>query len=290
MKLMKGLLLSTGLVSATYKFQNTLSFGQRSKTANSCDTNVIEGDFNEFTDIDYDGSGDITDLTQPKDEINSKSGGSKMRVVFLLDATGSMEKIRQKIIDQYNNMLNELRTEHQDDADNINFTLVRFAQMMKVTNYASLNDVPELDQDSYETFGKTALYDAVGCTLQAFQDEQKNVVQIFSDGKDSFSKIYQDDQVKNLVKTLSRKQWQINYSGTDHDVGKVAKSIGIKPSKIVQFRKNQRGLKNGFAKSSRRLNAQIRAAMKYHKEQSRRARQTMSKSANRRPPAGFGDY
>jgi len=302
MKLMKGLLLSTGLVSATYKFQNTLKFNTGSKAASTCDANVIEGSFDKFTQIendedeyhneynDTDGSGDTFDPSQPKYQISPKNGGSKMRVVFLLDATSSMEKIKHNIIDQYNNMLNNLRQEYQDEADSINFTLVRFAQMMKVTNYASLNDVPELDQDSYPTVGKTALYDAVGCTLQAFQDEPKNVVQIFTDGNDSYSKIYKDDRVKNLVKTLSGKEWQINYTGTGHDVPKAAKSIGIKPSNRVQFRKNQRGLKNGFAKSSRRLNSQIRAAMKYHKEQNRRARKAMSRSANRRPPAGFGDY
>jgi len=164
-------------------------------------------------------------------------------LVIILDATGSMKEFGNKAIEGYNDFLQQAK----DGAPDMKLTLIKFAQYMKISNYDRVADAPELTEDTYQRRGKTLLYDTLGCTLDALSGESGTMVQVFTDGLDTLSTIYDNSQVTETIGQLTQSQgWEISIAGNEA-VSKMARRMGF--TNVIQFRQNGPSMRRAFKKS-----------------------------------------
>jgi hypothetical protein len=95
----------------------------------------------------------------------------------------------------------------------------------------AIDQVTELNDKTYQPNCCTALYDAMGLSLNALRkraaDEDKVLVTVVTDGYENASREYSGKAVKALVEELKEKGWVFAYIGANHDVEAAATSIAI---------------------------------------------------------------
>ena len=153
--------------------------------------------------------------------------------LIIIDESGSMCSIKKEAIDSVNETIQTIRTAQKKHEGQEHYvSLVTFNNDVKtVYECVNVDDVKELDAETYRPDCCTALYDAMGVSLNALR---KNVagndnvlVTIVTDGYENASREYNGRSIKALVDELKAKGWVFAYIGANQDVEKVAASMSI---------------------------------------------------------------
>jgi uncharacterized protein with von Willebrand factor type A (vWA) domain len=136
-------------------------------------------------------------MITPKKEIQN------VRIVFILDKSGSMNYIKNKTVSGFNEYIEQQKAEEGDAF----VTLVQFDG--KVSNSYTdvrIQDVPELQ---FYPNGNTALYDAVGSTVASMLSQpdrfDKTIIVIMTDGEENSSREYQHSTVMSLLNEAQKR-------------------------------------------------------------------------------------
>src|ERR1035437_7488867 len=85
---------------------------------------------------------------------------------FVVDESGSMLSQQGTIISGFNEQLNTMKQEEKENDVRYLVTLVKFSDTVTVLyKDKPLSEVPELTTSTYVPSGWTALYDAIGATI-----------------------------------------------------------------------------------------------------------------------------
>ena len=286
------------LALATYKTSGPPSRGLKNaeNTNDLCASRIKEGAF--FSTLE---ESDAQNDTSTKDYVYNYDDESeypgmeiemKPRAIIILDATGSMSELKNNVINAYNKEIQNFKQEFSDPNFTPRLTLIKFAQFLKIEEYDSIFDVQDLTEDSYQTRGTTALYDAIGCTLNAYQEEYANVVHIMTDGNDNFSKIFMNEtDIADKIDDLKlKKDWTIYYSRSVDADSEVADLINVDRKNVRKFRRSGTGINNTFRSTSRKMVRAMKKSMKTAKKRAMQ-KQILERMKSGGPaPAGFGDY
>jgi uncharacterized protein YegL len=111
--------------------------------------------------------------------------------------------------------------------------------------------------------GSTALYDGIGYAIQnTIEYIQKNkinhpsiVFNIFTDGEENDSKMYNKEKINNLISQKRDEGWMINFigGGDDKEVKKVAEDLGIFAANTVSYDTNSAGTSQVFGQISQSM-------------------------------------
>ena len=153
--------------------------------------------------------------------------------LIIIDESGSMAIIKNEAINGVNESIQSIRAaqvKHEEQEHYV--SVVSFNEEIKeICNCVAANEVKELTNEEYCPNSCTALYDAMGMSLNALRpkvaDNDKVVVTIVTDGEENASKEYNDKAIKALVDELKGKGWVFAYIGANQDVEKVATKISI---------------------------------------------------------------
>ena len=167
----------------------------------------------------------------------------KLDVVFILDKSGSMGGQEENTISSFNEYLEK---EKKNDYDTY-ITTVLFSD-----NYNILHDrvnvkkVKKLTNKDYFVGGCTALYDALGNTINNIKtkDTDKVLFIIITDGYENASKEYNQKTIKKLIK--DNKDFEFIYIGADIDSYAAGSDIGIRRNNIANFKKDKKGTSKLF--------------------------------------------
>ena len=123
-------------------------------------------------------------------------------------------------------------------------SLVTFHDDVKtVYECMSVRYVEELTAETYQPKCCTALYDAMGMSLNALRpkvaETDKVLVTVVTDGYENASKEYDGKAIKSLVDELKAKGWVFAYIGANQDVEKVAATISI--TNVMNFEATHQG-------------------------------------------------
>ena len=179
---------------------------------------------------------------------------TKIYNLIIIDESGSMSCIRQQAMDSVNETIQTTRAAQERNENQEHFvTLVTFNDTATIVNdCAPINEIKELTADSYCPDCCTALYDAMGISLNALQKkvskEDKVLVTIVTDGYENASKEYNLRAIKALVEKLKTKGWVFAYLGANQDAEEVAFSMSIDNAM------NWESTREGTARMSERLN------------------------------------
>ena len=198
------------------------------------DTNlVIVEPFRPIEDV----SAHLKELRKNKREIltNKQNLSMKTRIfnLIIIDESGSMQSIKKEAIDSVNETIQTIcsaQKKHEDQEHYV--SLVTFNDDVKtVHDCVPVSEVTELTSETYQPACCTALYDAMGLSVNALRkkvaDVDKVLVTVVTDGYENASKEYSGKAIKALVDELKAKGWVFAYIGANQDVEAVAASISI---------------------------------------------------------------
>jgi len=166
----------------------------------------------------------------------SATASDSLRVIMVVDQSGSMSSLQKPTIDSFNWFLGQqrklvLKNEKQPPQ----FTLSKFNSQQKVDSWNNIKQAHRLNRVSYWPSGSTRLYDSLECLYRQFGHEQNNILMIITDGYDNMSSLRSEDVKKSLEKLIEEKNWVANYIGANHDATSVGTSLGVPKENCVDY-------------------------------------------------------
>ena len=194
------------------------------------DLNIIEP-FRPIKDV----TAYLKEIRKEKRESVNNNKTMKTRIfnLIIIDESGSMQSIKKQAIDSVNETIQTIRlaqTKYEDQEHYV--SLITFNDDVKtVYDCVPVSEVKELTSENYHPDCCTALYDAMGLSVNALRKKvaeiDKVLVTVVTDGYENASKEYSGKAIKALVDELKANGWVFAYVGANQDVEAVAASISI---------------------------------------------------------------
>ena len=168
----------------------------------------------------------------------------KLDVVFILDKSGSMGGSEEHTISSYNEYLEK----NKNNSFKTNITTCLFSdQFSYLYKSTDIKNTKKLTEREYYVGGCTALYDAVGSTINYIDsiDTDKVMFVIITDGYENASREFNNKKVKKMIK--NHDNWEFIFIGADIDSYAVGNSIGIKKDRIASYKKDRKSTSMVFS-------------------------------------------
>tara|TARA_B100001142_G_C14279643_1_gene634343 strand:- start:126 stop:872 length:747 start_codon:yes stop_codon:yes gene_type:complete len=165
-------------------------------------------------------------------------------VVAIIDRSGSMAGKEEDTIGGINSTFEELKTNPAPDI-NVKVSIKLFDHEEKMLiKEVNLNDVKPVTKEQYFPRGQTALYDAMGNTLNYFMEKKIKDANIYkscsifvvTDGLENISKNYNSNNLKLMIEN-AEKYYNIKlfYLGANQDAILEASKIGITNDQALNY-------------------------------------------------------
>lgn len=173
-------------------------------------------------------------------------------IVVILDGSGSMSSLKNDTIGSFNSFLKEQKAFPGEAI----FTLCTFnTHHQLVHDFVKMSDVNDLSVATYHTEGGTALFDAIGSTidnvgqkLAALPEERrpsKVLVLIQTDGEENSSCEYTRDRIKSMVEHQRETyNWEFIFVGANIDAFTAGTSLGISARNSVSYNATKGGTRS----------------------------------------------
>lgn len=184
-------------------------------------------------------------------------------VTFLLDRTGSMNRIKSETIDSFNEYLTGL----QADPKGILFTLLTFdtVSIDKVYVAEPVENVKKLDHESFQPRAATPLIDAAVKTIRAVEaslkerdDNPKIIICIQTDGLENSSREHDWNELNDLIKEKTKAGWEFIFLGVGIDAYQQGVKMGISVGGTVSTTHDLREMRAAYSSSSANIVEYIR--------------------------------
>jgi hypothetical protein len=163
----------------------------------------------------------------------AKTNDDDHKIIILLDESGSMNTVRADILKSLNAFIEEQRTVPVNAAGGgAVFTLIKFNDRVNTVRLnVKFDTVRALSEADYVPTNGTALYDAIGATLDAYKNEKNVLVVIVTDGEENSSKKYDRETIAKRIDQLKDDKsadWSFVYIGCDSVTERQGASIGMR--------------------------------------------------------------
>ena len=165
-------------------------------------------------------------------------------IVFLLDKSGSMSGSESDTIGGYNSFITK---EKKNNTNSLVTTVLFDNNYEKLYDREKISSIKKLTSKEYYVGGCTALYDAIGITINEMDknNPEKVLFVITTDGLENASREYNKNNIKKLIET--HKNYEFIFLGAGIDSYSEGESIGIKKTNISNYSKSGRGINKMFA-------------------------------------------
>jgi uncharacterized protein YegL len=162
---------------------------------------------------------------------------AQLSVYVALDRSGSMQGERwTHAIDSINEYINGLKEEKVEG----NVTIVAFdtngpdIRLVDLVADKSIAYYEPMAHDIVQPSGMTPLFDAAANVMDRAleKNSERTVVVIMTDGEENSSKEYTQSKIKDKVKSLTDKQWEVIFLGANFDVAQYTASSGLSAQKF----------------------------------------------------------
>ena len=175
-------------------------------------------------------------------------------LVFILDRSGSMGGFVNDVIEGFNSMIKK----YKEELDEAYITTVLFDDKYEVLHdHVNLNDIKPITNKEYYALGWTALYDALGKTINSVgarlfntpeeERPEKVIFVINTDGEENSSREFTRSKVKEMIEHQQTKySWGFLFLGANIDAETEAESIGISRNFAAKFAATSAGLSSSY--------------------------------------------
>lgn len=171
-------------------------------------------------------------------------------LVFILDRSGSMERIRSATIENFNNLLEMQRAGSYEDEAVISIFAFNHS-LEKICFRAPLDAARRLTRGDYVPMGNTALNDAVCLSISEIEKAQKEgdrrattVVCIITDGLENASRFYSRADVRRLIDAKKEDGWNFVFAGANFDVDAEGEELGFDKRERFSFEASDCGMRD----------------------------------------------
>jgi uncharacterized protein YegL len=184
--------------------------------------------------------------------------GLKTRIAILLDSSGSMASIQREAVDMFNEQVRAIRKGAAEVDTKV--SLVTFASEANAPLFfnTDVSALKELDYNQYSPNGGTAMYDAIGATIdslkalpEANEENTSFLMVIISDGQENASKKFRAHEIAERVKSLQDgKRWTFSYLGANQDLTVVSQQLGFHHGNMMSFNASSAGVNTASVANS----------------------------------------
>lgn len=159
-----------------------------------------------------------------------------LSVYIALDRSGSMSGERWiHAIDSINEYVEGLKKEKIEGT--ISIVAFDYGQSMRLTDLVTDQSIAyyePLSHDCTSPSGMTPLFDAAANIMdRALENKaERTVVVIMTDGEENSSKEYTQSKIKDKVKELEAKKWEVIFLGANFDVSNYTQGSGLATTKM----------------------------------------------------------
>lgn len=180
-------------------------------------------------------------------------------IIAVLDRSGSMASVAKDAIGGFNTFL----AEQKKLKDKATFSGLLFDDQFEPMNggkVVDVKDVPELTDKTFVPRGTTALFDAIGKSVNSYKAEvnskkvklaDKVLVIVVTDGYENASREFSMKDVADLVKYQKSQNWQFMFLCSTEDAITVGTSLGISKGNNFKFANTAQGNAQVYGKVSR---------------------------------------
>ncbi len=175
-----------------------------------------------------------------------------VEIVCVIDRSGSMAAVADDAIGGFNSFLAS-----QKELGEARFTLVLFDHDYQlIYNGEDLSSIPGLDHKSYVPRGTTALYDAIGRTIDQVGERfkysrnspEKVIFVILTDGKENASTDYDREKVAQMIKHQQDKySWEFLFLAANQDAFAEGQAMNIKTDNTAHYESSKAGTRGAYA-------------------------------------------
>lgn len=170
-------------------------------------------------------------------------------ISIVLDVSGSMHKIKSDTIGGFNSFLND----QKKLKGKCTLTLAKFNHGYIMPYFGiDINKVSELTDYTFLPNGNTALYDAIGRTIESTghrlsmmpsTERPSNVIfVILTDGEENCSVNYSYSKIKEMIEHQQTKySWSFVFLGANQDAIATAGGLGIKAGNALTYTHDSEG-------------------------------------------------
>ncbi len=178
----------------------------------------------------------------------------KTHIIAVIDKSGSMDVVADAAINGFNEFLHKQKS----IKGKATMDLVLFSdhdQIERVFENTDIQDVPELNSQTYIPDGMTALHDAIGGSIKKFNTYQQPLTKakrpdkvlmiIITDGRNNDSREFTDlDLLKGTINKLKSENWQFLFLCSTEDAIMTGLNLGMSRGNTLQFSNTAEGNAN----------------------------------------------
>jgi hypothetical protein len=162
---------------------------------------------------------------------------------LVLDKSGSMSSVRSQTISAYNEYLQTLKNQATECELYVGLTVFSDpGQETVVGALVPIGTMVPLTEATYQTDGCTALYDAIGLSINALERAAKEkgaasfLFTIQTDGQENSSREFKFQQItKMIADRKERGNWTFTFLGANIDAYAAGGSLGISVANCVGY-------------------------------------------------------
>jgi hypothetical protein len=191
-------------------------------------------------------------------------------IIFIVDRSGSMSGIAKDMIGGYNTFIKK----QKETPGECFVSFYQFDDVYEpVFERVALSEVKDLDDKTYVPRNMTALYDAIGKTVNSYgeflaamkeEDRPERVlVVVITDGQNNASHEFTLEQVRNMIQHQTDVyKWDFVFLGSNIDSWAAGGSLGVKAGSTLQFANVSGSVSNAFNSLSKNTVMYRSCAMK----------------------------
>ena len=176
----------------------------------------------------------------------------KNKILYVLDASGSMNGLRYDVMRAFNSNLQTAKTKSKESNQQTSATLTTFGEAPFSHPIVKLKDidvnlVTELNAANYAPYGNTPLLDAVGQTINLFKnDKDPNtsfVMFVVTDGQENCSENYTRTSLAKLIKEVSKTdRWTFVFLVPPGEADSISQNLDIPRGNIMEWETTSLGI------------------------------------------------
>lgn len=185
----------------------------------------------------------------------AQRGKDSAHLILILDRSGSMSSVKEATIEGFNQFISDQKKVPLPAT----ISLYQFDDIYEpVYENIDLKDAKYLNDNMYQPRNTTALFDAIGKTINSYvflytslsikERPKKVLFCIITDGCENASTEFRNRKdVKNLMDSVKNKyNWQFSFVGAGIDAYKEAEGYGIARGQTMKVIASPEGIKNFF--------------------------------------------
>ena len=188
---------------------------------------------------------------QMNKSVSKQKGEIKVNhVIFVLDRSGSMERVRQSTLDNLNEQIQQMKADCPGDQATF-VTVMSFSRTINVMRCReSLSKIKPIKMSEYQPYGNTALYDAIGRSIGMATDymseyrnfDNASLIFILTDGKDNASEEFvMKSDIRELIEEKKKDgRFTFAFMGCSEEILNDATLIGL--TSTIKYDASSKGL------------------------------------------------